>query len=298
MTAVLEPGSDAWLQHMSPSKAAAVLGVSPYESPLSMWNLMAGITVKDPTSKVQARGHYLEPAILAWFFDQHPELIRVEDNPTRFHPTLPWAANMDAEAIRGGFGVTERFSVEAKSDAIGDDRWGTPSTDEIPPYYVAQAMCSMHITGHRTTYFPIITARLEFVEYIVHYDEDWATNVMEPALTAFMDSLTTGVRPPLDGHPATYESIKKSHPDIVDSYVKLPPATALEYLEARDAAKAAQARADTARNVVLDLMGSARIAKCGDVKVARRQGTRGAPALYDCKAAATDITLTHEQDAA
>ena len=31
--------------------------------------------------------------------------------------------------------------------AANDDEWGTPGTDEIPAYYVAQCMWTMHVTG-------------------------------------------------------------------------------------------------------------------------------------------------------
>lgn len=291
---LIEPGSDTWKMKISPSKGGAILGVSPNDSPVSMWNLMAGITTKEEQTKRQSRGHYLEPAILAWFFDQHPEFEWVDTKHTTFeHATLGWIANLDAEAVHRE--TCEKHNVEAKSDADFAGQWGTPGTDEIPPHYVAQAMISMHITGHRRTYFPMITAGLEFREYVVDYDEQWATEVMEPALLAFEASLKTGVRPPLDSHVATYESLKRAHPDIEDSYVVLNSDVALEYVESRDAAKVANERAALARNHVLDAMNVARYAECAGVRVGRRQGTRGAPAYYDTRATREDLLKALER---
>jgi len=39
----LEPGSAGWYQFMTASKVAAAMGLSPYESPFSLWHRMAGL---------------------------------------------------------------------------------------------------------------------------------------------------------------------------------------------------------------------------------------------------------------
>ena len=294
---LIEPGSGEWLMRMSPSKGAAVLGVSPYDSPQSLWRQMAGVTPTDPTTTRQSRGHYLEPAILAWWFDQHPDFEWIDTKDTSFlHPTLGWVANLDAAGRHRETG--EMVTVEAKSDAGEDDRWGTPGTDEMPPHIVCQNQISMHITGHRRAYVPVLGSRLEFKEYVVDYDEEWATQVMEPALVAFTHSIILGVEPALDAHPATYESIKKSSPDIDGSYIKLSPELAIQYVTTRDAAKAAQDAADIARNEVLRQMGLAQFAYCGGVKVARRQRGRGAPAFYDGRASVAQVTAEIDKKAA
>src|SRR5689334_4090086 len=70
----IAPGSEEWLKTISASKVAAILGLSKWESPRSLWHQMRGDLPREEPTTAQSRGHYLEPAILAWFFDQHPEL--------------------------------------------------------------------------------------------------------------------------------------------------------------------------------------------------------------------------------
>ena len=43
----LEPGSAAWLQRMSASKIAAVVGLSSYQSRFSLWHRMAGLVEQE-----------------------------------------------------------------------------------------------------------------------------------------------------------------------------------------------------------------------------------------------------------
>ena len=44
----MEPGSASWLRQVTASKVAAILGVSPWHSPLSMWRLMKGLDEPEP----------------------------------------------------------------------------------------------------------------------------------------------------------------------------------------------------------------------------------------------------------
>jgi len=71
---------------------------------------------------------------------------------------------------------------------------------------------------------------------------------------------------------ATYEAIRRQHPDIDrDAEVSRTPEQAAELVAADLAQKAAEDRARLAKSTVLQAMGRARIAKCGSPVVARRQ---------------------------
>lgn len=68
------PGTREWAQRMTASKVAAVLGVSKWESPYSMWLRMKGLVPADDgrNANDKARGHYLEDGVVRWWIDQHP----------------------------------------------------------------------------------------------------------------------------------------------------------------------------------------------------------------------------------
>lgn len=267
----LTPGSPEWARRITASKVAAILGLSPFASPRSVWHLMHGDLPAAETSAVQARGHYLEPAILAWFRDQHG---LTDDRQWVNQPTYAlgdWAA-ATPDAMTLGIPGRAEVLVEAKS-AARDDGWGTPGTDEIPAYYLAQVVWQMHVSGIHRCYVPMIGPRLAFAEYVVDYEPFAETaREIEARCREFYDSLATDTPPPLDDTVATYDAVRKVHPDIDrGAEVELSREVAAEVAHAVADLKAAEARARLAKATVIDLMGNAQHALHAGTKVARRQ---------------------------
>lgn len=277
MTALLVPGTKPWLRLMTSSKVAAIMGVSPWESPRSMWHKMRNELPEEAQTSVQARGHYLEPAILAWWKDQHPEIPELQGFGFEAQPQFQmdgWAAATPDGAVLelDDMGVwTGEYAalVEAKSARDLDD-WGTPGTDEIPPYYLTQIYWEMHVAQVPICYVPTISRFLDFNEYVVTYDRTIG-DALEQRCVEFYESLEASEPPPLDDTVPTYDALRKLYRTIDDSAVEIPVPIAREYVEALAAKKAAEARERAAKSVVLELLGAARYAECGGVRVARRQ---------------------------
>ena len=167
-----------------------------------------------------------------------------------------------------------------------DAEWGAPGTDEIPAYYAAQVTWGMHLAGASVAYVPIITSHLEFREYVVAYDADLAADI-EARCAVFYASLA-GDRPPaLDDHVATYESLRRVHPDIdADTAVQLDPGLARRYVLAQRAADQAKAEFTGARSAVVEALGKSQRALCGTQLIAQRQNTAaGVAALYPARRA-------------
>lgn len=250
---------------------------------------MKGLDPQPETSSAMERGNYLEPAILAWWLDQH-EGEYFHTDAQEWFPLGNWAgATVDLVAAHADIGFD---IVEAKSAARMDD-WGAPGTDQIPQHYLVQVLFQLAVTGAQRCYVPVIGPYLEFSEYVVERDEPLQAAILERC-KEFRDSLAADVPPPLDDHKATFEAVKRAHPSIDrDAEVQLDYDTATEYLEATAALEAATARATGAKTRLLDQMGDARIATCGGIRVARRQ-----PNKYGVSLVATTKTLTPEQGAA
>jgi putative phage-type endonuclease len=288
VTAGLEPGSAEWFRFMTASKVAAVLGVSKYESPRSLWHKMRAEVPPEPATKVQSRGHYLEPGVLAWFFDQHPELYPTLSPGTHVHANgwaaaTPDATGRDADAQK-------TYPVEAKT-AAEDDEWGERGTDEIPIHYAAQCMWTMHVLGAELIYVPMLTERLEFREYVVHYDAALANDIEEQC-KAFLDSLNADIPPAVDSHPETFRTLKRLNPLIEQqARAELTRDQALLFVKARRDQAAADAQSKLANSTVAEVMGTAQYGYHDGQLVARRQNTAsGIPALYAAKPLPTIIT--------
>lgn len=265
----LIPGSEKWLRSMSASKVPAVLGLSPYDSPFSLWHRMAGEYEAPEQTDAHARGHYLEPAIAAWWNDKHSgELFS--------HPGLCWAhaehdwytASPDRLVGSGDDMVAAVLECKTAADADG---WGKPGTDEVPPGYRAQVVTQMDVVGVEVAYVAVLLPFLNFAEYVIHYDKDEADYIRQTCAD-FMATLKAGTPPPIDGHSETYETVRALHPDIErDETCELPVDIATRYEDTWSALNDATYAHNAARAVVLDLMGNARKATHNGRTLATRQ---------------------------
>lgn len=268
----MSPGSPEWLRVVTASKVAAILGLSPWDSPRSMWHRMHGDLPAEPQTADQSRGHYLEPAILAWWRDQH-DVGHDEGREYSVQPTYRlggWAAaSPDMVAC---IDVDDTVLVEAKSAATADD-WGDPGTDEIPLYYAVQAMFQMHVSGIHRAYMPVLFGkpRLGFAEYVIDYDPAMGA-ALEARCRAFYGSLAADEPPELDNTTATYDAIRKIHPEIdAQAEVEIGSDLAAEFVTALREADAWEATARHARSRVIEAMGRAQYAVHQGERLARRQ---------------------------
>lgn len=266
----LTPGSEAWLTRISASKVAAILGVSPYESPYSIWRLMRHDITPAPSNLQQRRGNYLEPGILHWWRDQH----NVGDNYTnqpQFTLTDPklgdWAvATPDLVAILDG----EHVLVEGKS-AAKPEEWGQPGSDSIPAYYLCQVFWQMHVSGIHRCHVPVLNAYLRFENYIVDYDPTIGAD-LEARMRTFLASLTQDTPPPIDGRVPTWNAVRRLHPDIdTGEVVEVSDVVADQLVRARHEIGIWTEVEISARSVICEAMGRAQYAEAGGRRVARRQ---------------------------
>jgi len=273
----LIPGTTAWGRLITASKVSAILGLSPYDSPLSCWHKMKGNVPLEQETEDHRRGHYAESAILAWWRDQHPEVQGVTLQPQYRHPDLPWAAATPDACAH--FADKPGELVEVKT-ARSLDEWGTPGTDEIPAYYFVQTQFQMHIGRKARTYVPVWGPHFEMAEYVVDYDPDIANGIIARC-AEFWASLEADTPPPLDDSVATLQTLKTLHPDIdQEGTVQLDPAVAVEFIDAGIAFTEAEKRKRAANSAVLAAMGNARRALVGKVTVARRQPNKTGVSLY------------------
>lgn len=283
----LEPGTEEWARLVTASKVGAILGLSTYDSPLSCWHKMKGNVPLEQETDDHRRGHYAEPAILAWWRDQHPEYTVFETQPQFRREDLPWAAaTPDAQAYGAHAGAA---LVEAKT-ARSLDEWGEPGTDEIPANYWVQVQFAMHMSGIHRTFVAVWGSWFEMAEYVVDYDPELAGGLVGRC-AEFWTSLEANEPPDLDDTVATINVLKALHPDIDDGdVVELGEDVAVEFIEASNDFKEAEARKRAAQSAVLAVMGAAQYGNSGDVRVARRQpASGGSVALYKVAKSAAAI---------
>lgn len=283
----IAPGTDAWSQIITPSKVAAILGASRWESPFSLWQRMKGNVPAEEPKDVYAIGHDYEPAA-ANRWARRNEGWRISSGEVQFHidPTtfgFPAVATLDRRASRGSARRCVEFKVAR--DLSDMDKWGDDFTGDCPDDYWTQVQAQMLFTGWTRHPAQLMALGPFWNEglYTIPFDPVVAEYIVTKC-REFWESLAEDVAPPLDNSVPTYECVRAMHPDIVrDSEVELSRGLANEYRASVESLADAEKWARETKTRVLDAMGDAHFAMCEGQKVARRQPSRGSVALYTVK---------------
>jgi hypothetical protein len=284
----LDPGSPEWSKVITPSKVAAILKVSRWESQYSLWQRMAGHVDDAPPKDIYQVGHDAEPYGANRWLHYNPGW-RISSGEVQFHIDpkrfgFPAVVTLDRRASRG----RSRRCVEIKlaRDMNDMDKWGDDFSGDCPDDYWTQVQTQMLFTGWTAIPAQLIALGPFWNEglYNIAYDSSVADMIVGDC-RRFWESLAGDTPPDLDHTVPTYECVRRMHPEIVrDSEVHIPVELADEYHDAVAAKKAAEDRERFAKTRVLDLMGEANFAFADGVKVARRQPNGKSVSLYPVKA--------------
>lgn len=282
---------------VSPSKIAALLGISRFKSAYTVWHEMAGLVAPQPISDSRQDdfdyGHAAELAAREYWLYKNPgwRLSRGEVAYTNTDIAFPNVATLDLRASRGSL----RRVVEVKT-ARDKEEYGDDGTGEIPADYAAQVIAQQHITqwwdepANVVVWFQYGKPRIYTVEYVPEIAE-----AMFAKVTELWSTIVARTPPPaLDDSASTYETVRAQHPDIDGSTAVLDAGLAADYLTADSDLKDLTKRHRGLKTRVLEEMGNAQYAVAGPAEVAvasRRPGRGDSISLYpNTKADLTDLT--------
>lgn len=268
----IEPGTDEWLHRITPSKVAAILGVSRWESPYRLWHRMRGMLPGDEPKDLFDVGHDYEPAAAnrwrrhnpGWRLSRGEVQFQLDEDVFGF----PAVCTLDRRGVRG----RARRVVELKT-ARQLDEWGDDFTGECPEDYAAQCTAQMLFTGwtdypaHLLALGPFFNDRI----YEIEFDAAVASWLLDEC-RKFWASLdeSNDTPPPLDDSVATYEAVRELHPDINGETVEVDTDLGMAVHNANDDLKAAEKKLRGLKTQLLDAMGNAQTAVIGSLKVATR----------------------------
>lgn len=176
------------------SEAAAICGVSPYRTPLQVWEDKRGLTGTQEDNPAMFWGRTLEPIIRQKYSDETGrEVLLPTEILTR--PEYPFMlGNID------GFTKEPRL-VEIKTAGYPTG-WGEPGTDEIPLPYIFQVQHYMIITRIPVADIPVLIGGRDFRIYTVEADAELQQMIIEKE-AEFWQLVETGVPPA----PVNYEDV-------------------------------------------------------------------------------------------
>ncbi|MGH3521943.1 MAG: YqaJ viral recombinase family protein [Mycobacterium sp.] len=271
-----EAGSPEWhaarVGRLGASEIAAVMGLSRWQSPFSLWHLKAGNVAPERDNREMEWGRDQEWVIARRFAREHPAW-KVTRCGLYANRVRPWQVAQPDRVVH--VGDRTLTALEVKTDRYADD-WGPEGTDDIPIYYRCQAMWQMDTFGWRDCLFAVLITGVDYREYRVRYDPD-EVELMRAAAHRFIDSIDAGIPPSIDEHMATYRAVRALHPDIDDVEHELDEQLAKDYQAALADVDVADEAKNLASSRVLDAMGRARRAVCNSERIAIRVPTKGGP---------------------
>lgn len=295
-----KPGTPEWRKIITASKVPAILGISRFQSQFSLWHEMHGDVdpeVKDP-DRMQW-GHIAEASLAAWWAYKHPG---AKLNPRRggtyeivySNDALPFdnVATLDRRGFFPTASPGERFHIVECKTAMSFDDWGRPGEpDSIPADYYSQAMFQMGVSGiHRASAVVLGPYGEPEIHDVVFRQAEF--DAIVDRCVQWQASLEMGLAPQLDRSVSTYETVRGLHPDIDrEGVAQVELAQAVSLLDRITGVDRAEAEAHAAKIEAMELMGTARLLKCGDVKVAdRRSKLGGKPYVqFDKKADLSEV---------
>lgn len=197
---------EEWLKirkgYIGGSDAGAIIGLNPYASAFSVWAEKAG-SVPEFEGNISTRvGTYLEDLVAKLFMEETGKTVQ-RLNFTIVNPAYPWAcANIDREVI--GEDAVLEIKTTTSFGAIKKFRSG-----EYPEQWYGQMVHYLAVTGAKKAYLAALENNRELRVFELERDEEEVKALMDAEQEFWNTYVLPKKTPPVDGHSATSEAIKK-----------------------------------------------------------------------------------------
>lgn len=240
------------------SEIAAVVGESPWESPLDVWARKVGLVEPEEETMATLLGHRLEEVVAELYAERHGG--KITKGHTMRHPKISFAlATPDRIVHRDA----DRHLLEIKT--VGQRqayRWGPEGTLEIPIEYLLQTQWQMLVDGARKVHLAaLLLGDRDLRVYEIPFVPQLAVELVESGRIFWEEYVLAGVEPPVDGCTKAVEYFRRRYPEARGPMLRAETPEVLGALEmlrvARAQAKAAAAAEEEAKARVQAIIGEA-----------------------------------------
>lgn len=241
--------SDEWHEarrsSLGASEVAAVLGLSKWQTPLSVYMAKQGVRNEIPENLAYF-GRNMEPVIAGWIMHTRPDLGIVGPGFSARSDDWPWLA-VSPDRIVSDNG--KPIPVELKtSSAYSRADWESG----VPLYYLAQVQAQIAVLDAPYGWLAVLHGGNDAELFRIERDEEFITQHLIPKTREFWEDYVTAGVPP---EPSTIAEQALAWPTDPGSSVELPEA-AWEAFERRTVllsdARAMTAEADALAKVIGD----------------------------------------------
>ncbi len=195
---VLAPGHDR-SKYLGGSDIAAVLGISPWRTPLQLWQDKTTPRVEGAQKRVFLRGQRWEAVVaemLVESLERDGHKVEIVAANRRYQDdTLPFlAAEIDFELRLDG--ADEITNCELKTvHPFRMKEWGDSGSDDLPVHYTAQVMHGLGVTNRKQGLLAALFGADELRTYPVAADAETIAGMRHQAQEFWADHVLTGLPP-------------------------------------------------------------------------------------------------------
>lgn len=205
-----DPGQDSAKWHeartssLGASEVAAVLGLSDWQTPLSVYMAKMGVRNQIPEN-LSYFGHKLEPIIAQWIRDKHSEVGEVADGISARSVEWSWlTATPDRTTL--DFVTGQPIPIELKtSSAFSTDKWA----DGVPVVYQCQVQTQMAVLGAPYAWLAVLHGGNEPELYRLERDDQFIQEHLVPKTRDFWYG---HVIPKIAPEPSTLAEVANVYP--------------------------------------------------------------------------------------
>lgn len=250
------------------SDAAAVLGLSKYSTPYTVWADKTGKLPDKPDSEAMRLGRDLEDYVARRWQEETGKKVR-RLQAMLYNPLYPFAhADVDRMV------VGEDAGLECKTTSTLDVRQFRGV--EFPEKYYVQCVHYMAVTGAKRWYLAVLVFGRGFYTYTLERDQAEIDALMDAEGRFWRDHVSQDVPPPPDGSEATAEALQTIYAESAGGGCQLIGREKLleEYTELQSRKKELEARMSEIANTIKADMQEADCGSCGLYTVSWRSQRR------------------------
>lgn len=215
---IIKPKDHAeWLRLRScgigASEVGTILGLSPFETPFSLFLKKTGQVPPEQENEAMLMGHLLEPVVATrWEMATGQKVIKASAADIIYvHPEYPYMRVTPDRITRG-----RKKIVECKTTVTNIDK------DNLPPHWVAQVIYQQYVTGIHDADLAWLVSGRGFDYATIPYDEEFAEFIAKKVTEFWNENVLGGKEP---------DAI-----DVADLAIKVPKSTPEKSIEADDKA--------------------------------------------------------------
>lgn len=187
------------------SDAAAIMGASPWATPLTVYADKLGLLPEKEDSEAMRQGRDFEAYVASRFEEESGKKVR-RCNKMFQHPEYPWMlANIDRDV------VGESAGLECKTTSVynpADFEGGNP-----PTYYLWQCMHYMAVTGAERWYLAVAVLSKAFYVFTIERDEALIQMLIEAEKNFWENHVQAHVPPIPRGMESEHAALAAMYPD-------------------------------------------------------------------------------------